>query len=387
MSKSTEDTGAFELPDDLPGDQFEDDAFEEPDLDDDSADFDSEAESNAGAETEADEDTATPAIRQALDQITMRLQQNGGTGVQSLEDIAGPGNVVGAGAIAEPLGDELVPPGEAALGVFTVEQADEESLRRSLFDDMSVRAASDDSFPVVPITTGVIDAEAHRFRIRPAPGGVSVGHPRITAGTLGCLVRDRRRLYILSNNHVLANSNNAKVGDMLLQPGPADGGRDPRDRIAMLQKWVKIDFTGKKNYVDCALGWTSPRLVRRELVYIYRGRRRFFRVSRRPANPVVGKLVGKSGRTTQLTAGRVISTNATLRVNFGGGRVGVFTDQMAVRGNGSRPFSAGGDSGSLIWNWDRQRQPVGLLFAGGGGITFGNKINRVLRALNVQLYT
>ena len=55
--------------------------------------------------------------------------------------------------------------------------------------------------------------------------GVSVGHPSITAGTLGCLVQDaaRRHRYILSNNHVLANCNSAALGASILQPGPADG--------------------------------------------------------------------------------------------------------------------------------------------------------------------
>ena len=49
-------------------------------------------------------------------------------------------------------------------------------------------------------------------RYRPAPGGVSLGHYQITAGTLGCLVKDKKsgKVFILSNNHVLANSNQAK---------------------------------------------------------------------------------------------------------------------------------------------------------------------------------
>src|SRR6185503_16827317 len=47
-------------------------------------------------------------------------------------------------------------------------------------------------------------------RRRPAPMGFSVGHPLITAGTIGARVRDATgRFYILSNNHVLANSNGA----------------------------------------------------------------------------------------------------------------------------------------------------------------------------------
>ena len=75
-------------------------------------------------------------------------------------------------------------------------------------------------------------------RMRPAEGGVSVGHFAITAGTIATAVYDRepfpgipRRYYILSNNHVLANSNNANIGDAILQPGPFDGGVLPSDLL------------------------------------------------------------------------------------------------------------------------------------------------------------
>ncbi|MEM3449848.1 MAG: hypothetical protein QXZ17_04865 [Nitrososphaerota archaeon] len=59
----------------------------------------------------------------------------------------------------------------------------------------------------------------------PVPPGYSIGHIRVTAGTLRCLVRDKgtRETLILSNNHVIANSNNAYVGDPIVQPGPYDG--------------------------------------------------------------------------------------------------------------------------------------------------------------------
>ncbi|NIU63493.1 MAG: hypothetical protein GWN66_23410, partial [Pseudomonas stutzeri] len=73
--------------------------------------------------------------------------------------------------------------------------------------------------------TGVIRAlQDHTAKWRPAPGGVSIGHVDITAGTLGCLVVRGDHIYILSNNHVLANSNEAEPGDAILQPGPHDGG-------------------------------------------------------------------------------------------------------------------------------------------------------------------
>src|SRR3546814_10205184 len=83
-----------------------------------------------------------------------------------------------------------------------------------------------------------------------------MGHAAITAGTLGGLVRDRETgaVVILSNNHVLANSNQGTAGDAILQPGPADGGTDPGDRIATLARFVAIDFTADgENRIDDAI--------------------------------------------------------------------------------------------------------------------------------------
>jgi hypothetical protein len=78
--------------------------------------------------------------------------------------------------------------------------------------------------------------------------------------------------------------------------------------------------------------------------------------------------------------------SATINVAYGGGRVATFADQIAIQAS-SGNFSAGGDSGSLIWTWDSARRPVGLLFAGGGNVTFANKIGRVLTALDIRLVT
>src|SRR6267143_1898178 len=69
------------------------------------------------------------------------------------------------------------------------------------------------------VEIGEIDAFPFKGRFRPAPGGVSVGHFRITAGTIGCLVKKGTKLHILRNNHVLANVNQGTVGDAVLQPG------------------------------------------------------------------------------------------------------------------------------------------------------------------------
>ena len=289
--------------------------------------------------------------------------------------------------------DQIGPdgPGAMVLNVYTAEKVDQERARRCLHDEYGVQSIASDSMALNVFETGLIDTQPHRHKARPAPCGISVGHHRITAGTLGALATGRsaprnRRVLMLSNNHVLANSNNAQYGDSIIQPGRADGGQNPRDRVAILERYVPINFSGGTNYVDCATGWCWHDRVKRR--FIYRSSSGFseFTVSSNPRAAFRGMIVGKTGRTTQLKAGRVTDISATIRVNFGAGRTALYRDQLAIRGV-SDPFSAGGDSGSLIWTWDSRRRPVGLLFAGGGGVTFGNKIGRVLSALDIRLRT
>jgi hypothetical protein len=368
-------------------------------------------------EGSADEQAATPETFDALrgysrdvlevkEAIEQRLLQGTGTqgALHAAEDLEGEGNIVGVGLGAAGLlggyasqahsalgmtpGAE---PGAPAVNVYVIEAMTAEQVRSVVVESLGVRAAADADVPINVIVTGHIDAQPHRFRIRPAPGGVSVGHYKVTAGTIGCLCVGRTaprnsRLMILSNNHVLANSNNAVYGDCITQPGPIDGGKCPADQVAILERFVPINFSGGANYVDCATGWAWPDRVRVEEVYVSGGTRTFFRIGNAPANAAVGMIVGKTGRTTQLTRGQVTDINATIRVNYGGGRLALFVNQIGVRGIGG-DFSAGGDSGSVIWTWDNFRRPVALLFAGGGGMTFGNPMPRVVAALDIQLRT
>lgn len=241
------------------------------------------------------------------------------------------------------------------------------------------------------VRTGIVDAFQHRMRLRPSPGGISIGNVAITAGTQGCLCRGRSaprnaRLMVLSNNHVLANSNAAPIGSGIVQPGPYDGGRMPADQVAILERFVTINFAGGNNLVDCATGWAWPDRVRPELMYLSAGTVQYFHVGNLPVAAVPGMMVGKSGRTTQLTSGRITAIGVTVNVNYGAGKVGKFVNQISIRAP-SGDFSQGGDSGSLIWTWDARRAPVGLLFAGGGGTTFGNRIGDVLSALDINLVT
>lgn len=88
--------------------------------------------------------------------------------------------------------------------------------------------------------------QSPRERFRPTiPAGVSIGHFKVTAGTFGILVTDRTTgdKLVLSNNHVLANSNDSQAGDSILQPGAIDGGLNPSDVVATLERFVRLRYT------------------------------------------------------------------------------------------------------------------------------------------------
>lgn len=335
-------------------------------------------------------------------QIETLLNRNASSAaLQSAEAFQGAPNILGVGfGIGEPHALPGTPilstgidPGEPALNIYVAELTSIDEVKSVVVESAGASAASSDAIPMNIIQTGLIEAQPHTFRVRPAPGGVSVAHFKVTAGTIGCLCVGNHaprnaRLMILSNNHVLANTNGGAFGDCICQPGPYDGGKCPQDQIAILERYIPINFAaGASNFVDCATGWCWPDRVRRELVYRTGGGLAYFRIGSVPIAPSLGMIVGKTGRTTQLTVGRVTGIGVTVNVNYGGGRVGHFVDQISIQSVSTVPFSAGGDSGSSIWTWNAARNPVGLLFAGGGGVTFANRMTRVVAALDVHLYT
>ena len=243
-------------------------------------------------------------------------------------------------------------------------------------------------------------------RWRPAVPGVSVGHYRISAGTFGCLVRRGEKVFILSNNHVLAETNEGQPGDPILQPGPADGGT-MEDQIATLADFIPLDFgttepecpvvgslaevlnwlaglvgsshrlqavrqTPGVNYVDAALARPlSPDLVGNEILYIG--------APTGVGSAALGTHVQKTGRTTGYTTGTITQIDATVRIDYYG-PTALFEDQLIAS-----PMSQPGDSGSAVLN--DGTQVVGLLFAGSDAATIINPIDAVLSALDVEVVT
>jgi hypothetical protein len=231
------------------------------------------------------------------------------------------------------------------------------------------------SYQVVGKVRVVDPTISRRARSRPAPAGVSVGHTGVTAGTLGAWVEDRRGdIAILSNNHVLANSNRGVVGDAVLQPGVYDGGRATRDTIAELVEFVRID-NRVRNRVDAAVA----RVLRTSDVEpeeIGLGE------VKGTVQTAVGRSVRKSGRTTLVTQGQVSVMNALISVSYGSPiGTATFDGQIIVKPGG---FSAGGDSGSLVM--DTANRAVGLLFAGSNLITVVNPIADVVSKLGIRRF-
>lgn len=253
------------------------------------------------------------------------------------------------------------------------------------------------------IVTGPVQRHAAALPrlTRPLTVGASVGHYRVTAGTLACFVTKREGggLGMLSNNHVFADTNRGAPGDKILQPARRDGGRanDRAFHVGTLHKFVPIDFaSGAVNYVDCAFAHLLDGLEIEPTTITDPGT---------PANSWrIGAVdsvvydflpVKKVGRTTDLTEGLVEAIevdNVTVNMRPGApAHVARFDRQIAISGNGGA-FSKGGDSGSMVFTDDGR--PIGLLFAGterGGahdlGLTYANPIGLVLDALGVDIYT
>jgi hypothetical protein len=277
---------------------------------------------------------------------------------------------------------------------------------------------------------GYIEAQqGSRDRHRPViPGGVSIGHYKVTAGTLGAMVWDRTsgERFILSNNHVLANSNDALTGDAILQPSAIDGGREPGDLVARLERFIPLNYlgdppgppqptprppgtgcdvvevlvtlsnllaglTGSQKRVQAtaapervdsqqAENVVDAALARPDNQDMFSNEIRHIGQVTGTKQPSLGQRIRKTGRTTDFTQSTVTLLNATLNVNYStlqGPRVARFTGQIVCEA-----MSQGGDSGSLIVDAD-ENLAVGLLFAGSPLATIFTPIDSVLNALNI----
>ncbi|HSA56118.1 MAG TPA: CARDB domain-containing protein [Gemmatimonadaceae bacterium] len=275
--------------------------------------------------------------------------------------------------------------GQPAIQVF-LERADVGGIPATL-----------DNFPVDRLVTGLFHIISNPTTfVRPAPLGFSVGHPSITAGTIGFRVKNAGgSVFILSNNHVLANSNNASIGDLTLQPGPADGGStgNSAHHIGTLADFQVINFSSSNNTMDAAISLVNPAdllgATPTDDGYGAPSATIWGDANNDGTFDNVANLLNvavmKYGRTTEFTQGTITSVNATVAVCYAGfifcTKSATFTNQLLV---GQSGFSSGGDSGSGIVTVSG-KNPVGLLFAGSASQTILNRIDLVLNRFNVTV--
>jgi hypothetical protein len=283
------------------------------------------------------------------------------------------------------LGDD----GEPAIIVYLENERGGKSVPESI-----------EGIQVVKVVSGKImmlkgSSSGHTARYpRPIELGVSGGnskdfaYPYCCSGTLGALVTDGAKQYILSNGHVFAGdqaaSENdpdvAEVGQEVNQPGLIDVGcyDYPDDYVAYVTAWCEDGYN-----VDCAIAEVIPGMVDPEGSILEIGE-----ISATTLEAYVGLAIKKSGRTTGLTRGTVSSINGNFNVGgtdecAGESTTEYFTGQIVITG---RRVSGAGDSGSLVVeDVDVNPRAIGLLFAGGGNTAICNPIDDVLAYFGISL--
>ncbi len=292
------------------------------------------------------------------------------------------------------------PTGEPALVVLVTQKIGKEHINSSNMIPSKLSDMQTDVLSIGhPFAGARAPSEAGSLnlteRVRPAKGGYSVGHTKIGAGTIATCVYDilpggktsppihgigiPPKYYILSNNHVLANCNDASPGDQILQPGPLDGGANLTDCIAYLSRFIPLNFeptvprTNHNNIVDAAIAEVAFKDTSREIYWSG-----YVKGWRLKANISVGTDVQKTGRSTNYTTGRITAINATVDIGYSNGRVARFKDQIMTT-----ILSAAGDSGSLVTTLDDIA--VGLLFAGSSNASILNQIENVRSLLRIEV--
>jgi endonuclease G len=203
----------------------------------------------------------------------------------------------------------------------------------------------------LPVRNAAVGGQRHD----PLQPGISVSHRLCPSGTLGLFVHDDLddSLALLTNWHVLADSSFARVGDPVMQPAAMDGGMAP-DTVATLQRWI----LGEDG--DAAIAKVNNS---RPTSLSIRG---LDKVPVSVRDPVPGELVVKSGRSTNVTVGRVEGRGTYFPIYRTRDRVAVEGFEIVPadpENTGNLEISANGDSGAA-WLAQDSTQVVGLHFAG-----------------------
>ena len=241
----------------------------------------------------------------------------------------------------------------------------------------------------VPVELGSSGGNSHDFINNTSKNTITC-----CGGTLGSLVTRGGVQYILSDNHILARSDGATVGDAIIQPGLIDTATCTTagtTTVANLSQFSNLQATPSQN-VDAAIAQVIAGKVDPTGNIIYLGATTDANGVPVPGAPqagtgipassvAVGRPVAKSGRSTGLTCSTIEATNISTSVDYtvncdgtGTKFMAKYSNQIGVIGG---DFSGEGDSGSLIVTQDTA-SPLALLYAGSDTDTVGNPVADVL---------
>jgi hypothetical protein len=279
--------------------------------------------------------------------------------------------------------------GDFAVRLYVARKIPPSLLPKRALLPKSIEGIPTDILESPPAFVSPACTEGRKKRQRPVMAGISVAHQDVTAGTIAYFCRSTKKgdnpksIFILSNNHVLANVNIGKKGDAISQPGPVDGGTE-QDDVATLHRFVRIKLGGRtQNAVDCAIGELLPDAK-------YQAKLCKIGKIKGVMAGTEGLKVCKHGRTTGYTEGKVTDElyDALVGMSHEDPTVAaLFTNQLRLEV--TSPYQAiglGGDSGSLVVA-KKEKKAVGLYFAGpeNGQYGIANPIDKVVELLEIEL--
>lgn len=227
--------------------------------------------------------------------------------------------------------------------------------------------------------------ESPRRRYRPPRPGVSEMNASGGAATAGFMARvtdptaaeiglnaDAGQVVRVSNQHVYGRAEQAEVGEPIVQPSPMDG-----DSNGTVGEYVGGSLLEDGSPADAALRSVSENERRSQRAYLPHG------IGPMNLGGDVGRgtPVQKTGRTTGLTDGRVVASNATIDVSYGEAHENVRRRDVFV----TTAQSKGGDSGApLLTNPDSGRPAlIGHVFSGSQRVSICDKLANIEEQLGV----
>jgi len=221
-------------------------------------------------------------------------------------------------------------------------------------------------------------------------------------GTIGSLIKNSGGTqYILSNNHVLARSDQASAGETIVQPALIDDNCNPfgNTGAALSPVGTLAGFLSLKSpttNADAAIAAVNSGAVDTSGAILELGSLQGGSLASAPPgtsctiassgtscapgkgeNAALNMVVAKSGRTTGLTCASVSAISLNVMVDYftdcaesNHYLTKTYTNQIVIRGN---QFSDAGDSGALVVD-TANAEPVGLFFSGGvdtSGVSIG----------------